>query len=96
MPSFCICLFLFFLFVSFVLLVLEHGDLNEFNQCQTMIRSLTGPNSLDESNSTIMNGIQKKNLNNDRNDSIRQSDEARDEFQAYSLIYNVCRTRGVI
>lgn len=89
MPSFCICLFLFFLFVSFVLLVLEHGDLNEFNQCQTMIRSLTGPNNLDETNSTIMNGIQTKNLNNDRNDSIRQSDEARDEFQAYSLIYNV-------
>ena len=54
-----------------------------------MIRSLTGPTNLDESNSTIMNGIQTKNLNNDRNDSIRQSDEARDEFQAYSLIYNV-------
>jgi len=36
-----------------------------------------------------MNGVQKTILNNDKNDSIRQSDEARDEFQAYSLIYNV-------
>mmetsp|Transcript_26919 Transcript_26919/g.27403 ORF Transcript_26919/g.27403 Transcript_26919/m.27403 type:complete len:413 (-) Transcript_26919:415-1653(-) len=71
-------------------LLLEHGDLNEFNQCQTMIRCLTGPNNFDETKSTsIQNKLQNKILDPDKTDSIRLSNKTTDEFQAYSILYDV-------
>jgi len=71
-------------------LLLEHGDLNEFNQCQTMIRCLTGPNNFDESKSTfIQNELQNTISYHDKTDSIRLSNKTADEFQAYSLLYDV-------
>lgn len=60
-------------------ILLEHGDLNEFNQCQTMIRSLT---SLEGLNGTITTKTSKRNV-------LRQSKKTEDEFLAYRLLYDV-------
>jgi hypothetical protein len=61
-------------------MLLEHGDLDEFNQCQTMIRSLTDSN----------NGKA-----NNKKDILRQSEEAADEFRAYSLLYDVVQNAWI-
>jgi hypothetical protein len=65
-------------------ILLEHGDLDEFNQCQTMIRNLTTPiydsddSSKEEFTSNDINAI-----------PLQQTDEAADEFQAYRLLYDL-------
>jgi len=62
-------------------MLLEHGDLNEFNQCQNMIRRLTDPNSADV---TKVSGKKKGG----KIRVILQTEEASDEFRAYSLLYD--------
>ena len=73
-------------------MLLEHGDLDEFNQCQTMIRSLT---SLADSNGWgVTNGskkseTQKMSRKASKKKVLRQSEETADEFRAYSLLYDI-------
>ena len=61
-------------------MLLEHGALDEFNQCQSMIRSLTDSN----------NGKASK-----KKGVLRQSEEATDEFRAYSLLYDVVQNASI-
>ena len=74
-------------------ILLEHGDLNEFNQCQTMIRSLTSFTDADpaweDMKSPIKNEFQNTIRGTGKPDFLLQSEEAADEFQAYSLLYDV-------
>lgn len=75
-------------------LLLEHGDLNEFNQCQTMIHSLCSPtNKLElspESTDDIGGGFHTISSDADADqECLRQSEEGADEFYAYSLLYNL-------
>jgi len=73
-------------------ILLEHGDLDEFNQCQTMIRSLT---SLTDSNgwgvtkSSMKGEIQNTSSKAGKKDLLVQSEETADEFRAYNLLYDV-------
>mmetsp|Transcript_28995 Transcript_28995/g.78467 ORF Transcript_28995/g.78467 Transcript_28995/m.78467 type:complete len:414 (-) Transcript_28995:171-1412(-) len=76
-------------------ILLEHGDLNEFNQCQTMIQSLTSPShsSVDWGDSIENKSIRDRDSNGNASDTknhlLMQSAEAADEFQAYSLLYDL-------
>mmetsp|Transcript_20850 Transcript_20850/g.45392 ORF Transcript_20850/g.45392 Transcript_20850/m.45392 type:complete len:468 (-) Transcript_20850:359-1762(-) len=89
-------------------ILLEHGDLNEFNQCQTMIQSLTnsahahahshssGAGAWEDTNrddaKSARSGIRtnpKRNANANANALLVQSEEAADEFRAYSLMYDL-------
>mmetsp|Transcript_5008 Transcript_5008/g.8800 ORF Transcript_5008/g.8800 Transcript_5008/m.8800 type:complete len:436 (-) Transcript_5008:63-1370(-) len=67
-------------------LVLEQGALNEFNQCQTMIKSLTmGIDcSVDEFEATT--GKSKKRKDKTRV-LLKQKEAAADEFGSYRLLY---------
>ena len=70
-------------------MLLEHGDLGEFNQCQTMIRSLTCSTGLGATKSFAKSKTQKTSKKSRRNEVLRQSEEVADEFRAYSLLYDV-------
>jgi len=71
-------------------MLLEHGDLNEFNQCQTMIRSLTGStDDLGLARSSGKSKARKSRKKSRKKDVLRQSEEAADEFRAYGLLYDV-------
>ncbi len=70
-------------------ILLEHGDLNEFNQCQTMIRSLTGSPELGLTTTSAKGKARKSRKKARKKDVLRQSEEAADEFRAYSLLYDV-------
>ncbi len=74
-------------------LLLEHGDLNEFHQCQSMIQSLTSPtNKIDlTSQCTDEIGGDFRSVRNHEDDEecLRQSEEASDEFYAYGLLFNL-------
>lgn len=73
-------------------MLLEHGNLDEFNQCQTTIRSLTSltdPNGLGVPKSSTRNEIQKTSSKTSKNGVLLQSEETADEFRAYSLLYDV-------
>ena len=75
-------------------LLLEHGDLDEFHQCQTMIQSLISPASkLDpstESSYQIGEDFQSTCIElNEWEDCLQQSNDAADEFYAYGLLYNL-------
>ena len=75
-------------------ILLEHGDLNEFNQCQTMIRSLTslnGSNAWEDTESPIKSELQntKRGTGKGKTGILLQYEEAADEFRAYSLLYDV-------
>jgi hypothetical protein len=77
-------------------ILLEHGDLDEFNQCQTMIRSFTeGKESSDDSAKDVLASC-------DFNDGaapfydgsehpLHQSPEAADEFRGYAVLYALVR-----
>lgn len=58
---------------------LEHGDLQEFNQCQTMIRHLTSNTA-----ENLTKGKEEEDLC-----LLQQSEEAADEFQAYGVLYSL-------
>lgn len=66
-------------------ILLEEGDLNEFNQCQTMIRGLVDGQFVEDDSSD----------NNDKNSEplppLKQSREAADEFRAYGILYALVR-----
>jgi len=74
-------------------LLLEHGDLNEFNQCQTMIRSLTSKTSkLDpssEGTDEFGAGVGSASLDAANQECLKQTEETADEFYAYGLLYNL-------
>lgn len=70
-------------------ILLEHGDLNEFNQCQTMIRSLTDPNEPNRSESEGQEGSLRQRKNHAVPCYLRQMEEKEDEFQGYSLLYSL-------
>mmetsp|Transcript_15305 Transcript_15305/g.16976 ORF Transcript_15305/g.16976 Transcript_15305/m.16976 type:complete len:405 (-) Transcript_15305:227-1441(-) len=60
-------------------ILLEHGDLSEFNQCQSMIRSLTSSAAL------------AQRQNNYGKKEMEQTLEQRDEFRAYQLLYSLAQ-----
>lgn len=68
-------------------ILLEHGDLNEFNQCQTMIRSLREGMLVDDS--LFQYGSPKSKKKKKRCKPLQQTAEASDEFGAYALLYAV-------
>ena len=68
-------------------MLLEHGDLNEFNQCQTVIRDFCGRGAAADT---------KTNRSTDQEPSkkekpLQQSKEAADEFGGYALLYALVR-----
>ena len=62
-------------------LSLEEGDLNEFNQCQTMIKNIT------MGMSDKIDSFSIKSLASQRSMSLKQTNDAADEFAAYRIIY---------
>lgn len=74
-------------------LLIEHGDLNEFRQCQSMIQSLTAPqHNLDSSSQhtdEIGAAFQLVSQDEDNEEVLQQSREAADEFYAYDLLYHL-------
>ena len=78
-------------------ILLENGDLNEFNQCQTMIRSLTtdagSSNDVVEEEEAISrmklgHGKKKKQKKvKEPPTLLRQSPKSEDEFRGYALLY---------
>jgi SAC3 family protein LENG8/THP3 len=77
-------------------ILLEHGDLNEFNQCQTMIRSLTektcGVMNEEETTEKDPLVISATMRDSDMKDNIlQQSRESMFEFCSYALLYALIR-----
>lgn len=71
-------------------ILLEHGDLNEFHQCQTMLRSLTAPNRMIDINKVGSSKSGFASFSEDApKESLKQNDEQADEFYAYGLLYNL-------
>ena len=71
-------------------ILLEHGDLNEFNQCQTMIRSLTDGTFLDDSSLAFAESHEKvmsKRKRKKRCQPLQQTPVVADEFGAYACLY---------
>eukprot|EP00977_Amphora_coffeiformis_P024408 scaffold15735_cov152-Amphora_coffeaeformis.AAC.6 len=69
-------------------ILLEHGDLNEFNQCNTMIRSLREGMLVDDSLFQADRPKSKKKKKK-RCKPLQQTPEAADEFGAYAVLYAV-------
>jgi len=72
-------------------ILLEEGDLDEFNQCQTVIRSLVdGSGALDD-------GFGMSALSDDTECSapLMQTKEAADEFCGYAILYALVRKAWV-
>ena len=77
-------------------LLLEHGDLNEFNQCQTMIRSLTNPMFQQPDQDLVDQKLNRRSKGTVM-PLLQQSEQARDEFAAYGILYSlVQRSAGDI
>ncbi|KAL7571812.1 hypothetical protein ACA910_002898 [Epithemia clementina (nom. ined.)] len=64
-------------------MLLEHGDLNEFNQCQTVIRALCGRGETGNNGTNPVTEATTKPL--------QQSKESADEFGGYALLYALVR-----
>lgn len=84
-------------------ILLEHGDLAEFNQCQTMIRYLTTTGVEHEGPPQDSSAVMGYGDNDDdENDVLEQTEEAADEFRAYHVLYalvqNSCDdlTKGMV
>jgi SAC3 family protein LENG8/THP3 len=77
-------------------ILLEHGDLAEFNQCQTMIRHLTTTGIEHEENSnSVANSLKGSGSAMDLDDEdepLQQSEEASDEFRAYHVLYSLVQS----
>jgi hypothetical protein len=77
-------------------ILLEHGDLNEFNQCQTVLRTLT-QGSIGLEDSTESNGFMDGELESvccegSEDGPLRQSESNEDEFRGYSFLYALVRS----
>jgi len=73
-------------------ILLEHGDLPEFNQCQTMIRYLTTSGVEPEDAGLDPMGMAATDTDNDSDRTVEplvQSEEHSDEFRAYHVIYSL-------
>jgi hypothetical protein len=70
-------------------ILLEEGDLNEFNQCQTVIRCLV-EGSMDLSEQSVGNGMVSKDVQEDCA-PLQQSKEIADEFRGYAIMYALVR-----
>eukprot|EP00545_Synedropsis_sp_CCMP1620_P009434 CAMPEP_0119009662 /NCGR_PEP_ID=MMETSP1176-20130426/4517_1 /TAXON_ID=265551 /ORGANISM="Synedropsis recta cf, Strain CCMP1620" /LENGTH=390 /DNA_ID=CAMNT_0006962217 /DNA_START=126 /DNA_END=1298 /DNA_ORIENTATION=- len=71
-------------------ILLEHGDLNEFNQCQSMVRSLTihgGDDVLEKEDEKVVDPWNTSNQDEEK--LLKQTEEHRDEFGAYQLLYSL-------
>lgn len=70
-------------------LALEHGDMNEFNQCQSVIKSMTiGVGSVETIASlTTTNSAGKSSISCQNQNYLRQNRREEDEFAAYRLLY---------
>ena len=77
-------------------ILLEHGDLNEFHQCQTMIRNLTSPTSSLEVDDTVEENDVKgsHSFGGNQHDEyiLAQTEETADEFQSYGILYNLVQS----
>jgi SAC3 family protein LENG8/THP3 len=78
-------------------ILLEHGDLNEFNQCQTVIRVLIeGERIMAGDDSADMDGsletIYKQDDYSHANKPLCQSKLSTDEFRGYALLYALVRS----
>jgi hypothetical protein len=69
-------------------ILLEHGDLNEFNQCQTMIRSLTQEGTA-HGRDELGGDFARERLTQHKR--LQQSCEAADEFRGYAVLYAMIR-----
>lgn len=77
-------------------ILIEHGDLDEFHQCQCMIQALTSPTRLLDPSVEGTNELCRDFLlgskNRERDEGVDQSEEAVDEFYAYGLLYHLAQT----
>ncbi|CAB9502666.1 Leukocyte receptor cluster member 8 homolog [Seminavis robusta] len=71
-------------------ILLEHGDLAEFNQCQTMIRYLTTTGLEHEDTMATMSNA--SDLDTEEGEALQQTEEASDEFRAYHVLYSLVQT----
>lgn len=71
-------------------ILLEHGDLDEFNQCQTVIRSLVSGAIPAADDSVCGGGMSPKGTYEDSG-PLSQSPDVADEFCAYGLLYALVR-----
>lgn len=77
-------------------ILLEHGDLNEFNQCQTMIRSLTeGINDLVADSVSDSMGGDFGSGRCSKEQPLVQLPEAADEFRGYAILYALVRNSHI-
>lgn len=77
-------------------MLLEYGDLDEFNQCQTVIRTLTeGPDP--SGNAEPLDQVEGNiGISQDGDFTIlKQSDEHLDEFRGYNFLYALVRNSAV-
>jgi hypothetical protein len=65
-------------------ILLEHGDLNEFNQCQTMIHTLTTGSEYTTSED---DEFKPNKFSQDSSTVLSQSKLSKDEFTGYRLLY---------
>ena len=79
-------------------ILLEHGELNEFHQCQTMIRSLTtrpgdvtreGSGAVEEQDACGLSHVAAREARPIK--PLCQSQEAADEFCGYAILYALVR-----
>jgi SAC3 family protein LENG8/THP3 len=82
------CAFVLDVYETHARLLLEHGDLNEFNQCQTMIRSMTNPRYIEGDEIVEGKGDCRVILHDDTK-RCRQAEETADEFLAYRILYDL-------
>jgi SAC3 family protein LENG8/THP3 len=75
-------------------ILIEHGELDEFHQCQCMIQVLTSPTRLLDSSSEgtdELGGDFQLGRNREGEEGVKQSEEAVDEFYAYGLLYHLAQ-----